>query len=193
MGNSHSVEDTEKMRAKRLSEIKRWLAAYQREMKDTHAVDIEYIPDAAEALNEIYWNTVESKVRPKLSEVGEDDKLHTIDRHKIISVTEGCIMNILPIAAKGLVAAYARQREANAMLALAFGQNFLFQWMAGSFPLNLVKFDLFEDEPFEREHISWLCQVSGSSFPIFSNSATWYMYEKYITLKLESEAKKRGL
>ena len=95
------------------------------------------------------------------------------------------MMQVKPIKASGLVAAYEKQREANAIMTLAFGQNILLQWATEQDDLDAIDFSDLKDEAFEREHISWLCQVdTEESFPIFSNAATWYMYEKYLQIKL---------
>lgn len=174
------------MKDKRLGELKTWLALYQ-SIASRKGYEIEFIPNAGDAINDLYWATVDRKVRARLEEIEDSDQLHTIDRHKIISVTEGCIMQIKPIKASGLVAAYEKQREANAIMALAFGQNILLQWANEQRDLDAIDFSDLKDEAFEREHVSWLCQVdTEGSFPIFSNSATWYMYEKYLELKLRN-------
>lgn len=180
MTNSHPEINLGAMKKKRLSELKTWFAEFKSAFASTPQ-KVEFISDAAERVNDLYWHTVQEKVRPKLEQV-QDDHLHTIDRHKIISVTELAIIQVQPIAPTGLVVAREKSRLLNAHLALVIGQDILLQWARENHNLD---FDDISDEPFEREHISWLCQADVEGFPIFSNAATWYMYEKYLDLKFE--------
>ena len=172
-------------KAKRLTEIKTWLASFERVNND---VKCEYIEDAAVKINEYYWLTVARNIKPKMRRGLQ--KGHHIDRHKIISATEMTIMEILPAKINSIVPGRATLshgasqnicRKTNAYLALHIGQSILFQWLKKSD--ESLDFEKIKDEPFEKEHLVLLANASNEGFPIFSNASTWYMYENYLRAK----------
>ncbi len=159
---------------KRENDLHFWISQYVDFYNKTYTNFTMYIkPNTEKEINQIYWDFIETKVRPFL------EKKHTmpvVDRHKIISVMELCIMYYLPLWINDIdnCGQQARKREC-AKLGLAIGKNIIKSWnndiTSTSFPV------------FEREHITLLMGVNFEHFPVFSNAATWYLYEQLIVEK----------
>lgn len=168
----HGEYATAEQREKRLGDIEVWLSCYAQLSEKLFAQPISYMDGAARFINSLYWETLESKVRPALLRAA--DARITIDRHKIASLTELCICYYQPI----LLDDESEKSEQNARLAFYVAQNIIGNWNAENIRT------LFVSESFNREHLTWLRYLNYvSDFPIFSNAATWYLFERYCQLK----------
>ncbi len=155
----------------RLAAVAVWLSDFKVK-RSSDGEDVEIKPFAAETINAVYWELLEDRIRPYI----ENNDLRNIDHHKIISLTELCVMRALPILHPDI----QRVLHLNATLAFGIGVNILRSWRDE--PMDL------DDEGFIREHHSWLRWVStAGEFPIFSNAATWYLFELCGILKARLE------
>jgi len=159
-----------KKKKKREQEFKTWLRKFQL-LADKNGVNgkIAYkkdIDSMARKLNKNYWKVVEKIVRPKFDN-GDGNEV-IIHRSKIASVTELCIMDYRPI-----VSVNKKERlNLNAGLALFCAKMLICSWNDSSIHPEVPVF-----EEFEREHVKWLIDVDINSFPIFSNTFTWLLYD----------------
>jgi len=175
MSKNSEKKSSESHKGKRLAEIRAWFDAFQNEKGKS----IAFKDNAAEKVNETYWYIVDKVVRPRMEDSHpEGSRAGKIDRHKVISCTEMAIMKELPIKDEGIVNPYGKQRENNARLAYFCGMNILLQWCCDS--VEDLKNGNLIDEPFEREHLTWLIDVDLENYPIFANACAWYFFHKYI-------------
>lgn len=163
-------------------EIRDWLERFELAHKQTAKTEFRIKNNAAEELDKLYWNTVKKCVKNKLCEEetndedSSDEKL--IDRHKIASTMEMCIMYFEPI--EHMV--FDRMIEINAQFAHFAAKSII---LAFNFPdfsdaNSNLNAEVASFPNFDREHISWLTMVEKEHFPIFSNAATWFLYERLL-------------
>jgi len=161
-----------------LAEIKSWLRAFSEWYEKTVGKPICLTDKAAENLNETYWNTVEGHVRPYLSKQSAD-WAGLIDHHKIASTMELCVLHTETIHHDSL----ERMLELNAELAMFIAKSIIMGW-------NLpVRFSAAAAQcgNFDREHLAWLKSVDAEEYPIFSNAATWFLYERMLLARRAME------
>jgi len=151
---------------KRLLQVKEWLQFFSEGFFSAFNYKIEYCADAAEMINDCYWEIVEINIRPNLLK----GKKATIDHHKIISVYEICVMHVKPI----LHDDEFEQIELNAKLAFYIAKTILIVWKKNT---SLPDLPIFE-----REHETWLKRLDVEGHPYFSNAATWCLYEELCSL-----------
>lgn len=169
----HGEYATEAQRSKRLDEIETWLAYFSRLSRELLSQHVTYKHNIAQCINDTYWESIESRVRPKMLRVSNNKVV--IDRHKIASLTELCVCFLQPIEGAGDKEACL---DLNARLAYFMALNIIGNWNA-----EKVR-TLFVSDTFEREHITWLKYVNqDKDFPVFSNAATWYLVELYCKLR----------
>jgi hypothetical protein len=162
----------------------------------------EVIDNAAEILNSIYWHLLDTYVRPIVSgnslKNGDEGKL--INRFKIISTTEFTIINALPFVEKKsedeqhdskTFEENEAVRKVNAEFAWYVSIVILSSWKSHSTGANYTKEQLeavynvkdqfsesTEISTIKEEHINWLTYLDReSSFPVFSNSQFWRIFE----------------
>lgn len=152
--------------------FEKWLNSYKTLFeKKFKSFEFSYKINAAKLLNDSYWNFIEKEIRPYM----RGGNTH-IDHHKIISTVEFSIMWVLPLCCDNM----EERIYQNARLALVIGKTILKSWNKGEFDLK--------DDNFEREHLTLLVKWDfHKAFPLFSNSATWYLYEKCCQLKQEKQ------
>ena len=159
---------------KRLAEILSWLEFY----KKNSPSDITYKPNSEHLINNLYWDIADNKVRPRVVPCDFSNNPNTLLHHsKIISIMQYCIMEILPIVASDI----AEQRRQCSILALFVAKQIVITW--NKYPSNK---DLPQLLPFEEEHLKWLRLKMIFHFPIFSNAATWDLYDVYIKSQLSN-------
>lgn len=164
-------------REKRLNEIETWLG-YFSELSAKHlGSSVRYIDDAAERINTCYWESLEDKVRPRIQPHRDAGGAKVfVDRHKISSLLELSIAYLQPI--ESINDLDTDVDEWNAKLAYYVALNIIGNWDAGKVST------LYVSESFDREHQTWLRYLHKTrDFPIFSNAATWYLFEQYCLLK----------
>lgn len=173
----HGEYATEEQRSKRLVKIQEWLANFAEHAGRLSApITIAYIPDAAETINCLYWESLEGKVRPRMARHSGEHVV--IDHHKIASLTELCIARIQPIV---VTDDETGSLLLNARLAFYMALNLIGNWNEEKVKTLVVS------ESFNREHLTWLMYVNANDdFPIFSNAATWYLVEEYCLLKSQT-------
>ncbi len=155
----------------RIDDIRGWLTAFKgfchrREPE----VPIKYQENSAEYINLVYWQTIKRSVRPMLAQLDGD----RVDHHKIASTLEFCVIFCEPIDPDD---PYERRRL-NALLASFIAKTVILSWQSTSLTLRDISCP-----KFEREHVAWLRVVDKEGFPIFSNAATWYLYEQLCLAK----------
>jgi len=155
---------------KRKEDICFWIESYEAYYKKLHGNDSVFVkPNTEVKINDAYWELIDKKVKPVLEKKSPEIK---IDRHKIISATEYCIMDHLPLF---FTDDGKKSSIENAKLALYISKCILRSWNDGLKDVNLLKFD--------EEHIVFLANVELKHFPVFSNAATWYLYEQLMIEK----------
>lgn len=154
-------------RLARLRDFHAWIDYFSRDYVSRGNDPLVWEEDAAEYLNDSYWQILEHEIRPIMArKQGVDDPV--IDHHKIISVLEICIVHAEPVHHTD-----PRKRLfRNADFALFVARTFLYDWTP---VLRRVPFP----RDFEREHMTWLLNLGPEGYPCFSNAATWYCFELY--------------
>ena len=150
----------------RESEIETWLSYCEEFFLNAFKIKISLQKDAAKYIGHHYWESMEEKVRPRIrSKNGEGPVV--VDRHKICSLIEMVVMYVAPIEAPD-------PDELNARLAFFVAINIIGNWQADKIHTLSV------GEDFDREHLALLRNINRSSdgWPIFSNAATWYLFEQ---------------
>lgn len=128
---------------------------------------IEYIDTEqklAKRLINWYEEILEAKVRRKLK-VKVNGKIPRVDRYKVISGTELCIIHLLPIKHDN----YDTRRILNAYLAVYIGNSILADW---------EKIKVSKVSPtfrkIEKKHFLWLANFDPSTnYPVIRNSLFW--------------------
>jgi hypothetical protein len=157
---------TAERRERRHEEISNWLSHFAGALR-CDGVDVSVADGAADALNVAYWELLQESVRPRV--VRHDGTHGHIDRHKIASLFELLIVHEQPL----LHGDAAIAADLNARLAFFVAINIIAAWN------GITADDLYVSESFDREHRTWLNQLSRyrEGWPIFSNAATWYLVE----------------
>jgi len=154
-----------------LGDIKIWLRTFADSYHRAVGEPICLRDKAAENLEETYWNTIEQLVRPRLAPAKTNGTTR-VDHHKIASTMELCVLYTEPIEDDSL----DRMLELNAELALFIAKSIIMAW-------NLpIRFSAAAARcgNFDREHMAWLMSAETEEFPIFSNAATWFLYESLL-------------
>lgn len=169
---------TPAQKAQRLSDIENWLRYFQEDCFDAFGFEITYSKDAAVLINHMYWETLEERVRPRIT--SQSGKEVTVDRHKICSLTELVIAHQQPIEHDD----EEKKNDLCARLAHYCALNILGGWD------NNITDSMYVSESFEREHLTWLRNLNRCSedFPIFSNAATWYLVEVIFLERSKAQA-----
>lgn len=160
-----------------VDELEDWLRSFA-EQHQKQANQVSYKKHSAKLLDQFYGNTINKKIKPLLV----DNACKNVDRHKIVSTFELCIMGFLPIKHEKR----SVRLDLNAQLAMFIAKTIIVSWHS---PADFRK-EVLECPTFDREHLTWLKIASIEHFPIFSNSAVWFLYEELI---LERNKKKVGL
>ncbi|MBW1990292.1 MAG: hypothetical protein JRI97_12225 [Deltaproteobacteria bacterium] len=147
----------------RLDDLKFWFDSFREEYGENFGHPLAFIPSAPEIIHEYYWNLIEEKVRPYLRHLTLQSR---VDRHKIISAMEMCIMFGLPIEHPD----QDERRKLNAHLAFFVGKQILLTFHHG-------RLDVRGPANFNSQHLALLQMVNLEGFPVFSNAATWYLFE----------------
>jgi len=163
MPDSISVDDKEK----REKDIAEWLSLFSQSYRNKYGEDVRYQEGSAELINTWYWETLEETIRPRMAQ--NNGTRSKIDRHKIASLLELIIVHVQPVLAS--TQRYSREQLC-ARLAYFVASNLIGNWRP-----DRIK-TLFVSESFHREHLAWLTNsVQSEGFPLFSNAATWYLFE----------------
>lgn len=133
---------TPEKKQRRLQDIQGWMRDYSELFKEQFGIMVEYIPNAAEKLNDMYWQTLDEKVRPFL----EHELDHNVDRHKIASLMELCIMCVQPLPHK----VEQTRRIINSQFAITVAKMIIAQWQ-GSKAVNKELF-MRMTPSFNKEH-----------------------------------------
>lgn len=157
---------TPEQKQQRLIDITNWLAFFAEDCRKLGG-EIRYVDDAAKQINHVYWETLEERVRPRITSMTSDEV--TVDRHKICSLTELVIAYTQPIEHSDPY----KKNDLSARLAYYCALNILGCWD------QHITSSFFVSPSFEREHLAWVRNLNHCSedFPIFSNAATWYLVE----------------
>ena len=163
MTDSISVDDKEK----REKDIAEWLSQFSRLYENRYGEGLQYQDASARLINTWYWETLEETVRPRMAlNNGQQTK---VDRHKIASLLELIIVHVQPILAS---TQHHGREQLCARLAYFVAINLIGNWHPERIKTLSVS------ESFHREHLAWLTNSAKSEgFPIFSNAATWYLFE----------------
>ncbi|MRR52163.1 MAG: hypothetical protein EG825_14860 [Rhodocyclaceae bacterium] len=174
---------TEEAIQHRLEQLKTWFDRFLdrlRQSQDSLAKrkiyihDLSFAEDAAERVNSVYWEVLVETVKRRITP--SDGGNHILaDRHKIASLTELMIVHEQPIEHRD----EKMRAHLNALLAFFCATHIIGNW-DGRVIMNLIP-----SREFQQAHLSWLENIAPSSekFPIFSNSATWYLVEEIFLLR----------
>jgi hypothetical protein len=168
----------EERKEKRLSEFKDWLATFKEYYRVSNGVEIIYIDDAEEILNDWYWYKIEEGIYPFM-EKGNQGK---INHSKIISGKELSIVAIQPIISEN-------NRALNAELAWFIAWSILSGWNDyDTTKINLVQEDS-DIQLFIKEHLTWLEKLAPEfEYPLFSNAQTWRVFQMFVSERLKNIA-----
>ncbi len=133
-------------------------------------------------LNEQYWRLHSDYVKSNLH------KGHKSDRHKIASLTEIVIRSSLPIEYKDQQDRTENEKiKLNVNFAIFCAIEIHYGWLAQKrklFPKDAPSNVTFSDRQFLDGHFFWLKKwQSFSTSDIYSNSMSWFTFEKYSYLK----------
>ena len=158
----------------RLAQTETWLRQCQEIFAELFSVAIKFKDTSAREINHYYWETLEEKVRPRIKSKN-DSALVVVNRHKICSLIEMVIMYVQPIeTVDGIVISSDKLDGLHARVAFFTAQNIIGNWQS-----EKVK-TLNVGEEFHREHLALLANINqfSESWPIFSNAATWHLFEE---------------
>ncbi|CAH0996990.1 hypothetical protein EMA8858_03127 [Emticicia aquatica] len=167
------MESSDPKKEKRLLEFKEWLIAFKEYSKKVKDIDIIYIDDAEEILNDWYWYTMAEKLYPYM-EQGDNSR---INHSKIISGKELTIMAIQPIQFEDEIT----EKKLNAELAWVIAWSILSGW--NNYDNDKVEkiLDNKEIQLFIKEHMTWLEKLDPEfDYPYFSNAQTWRVFNLYL-------------
>ncbi len=158
---------------KRKQEFQDWLDLYCEFYLEVKGIALVHEDNAAGVINALYWDTLDGNIRRNM-EPGHGDNGHTtIDRHKIISLTEICIAHCQPFKLDDI----SEQRILNAEFAYFVARTILVSWWKDGDEHEITTTVM--GESFDQEHVTWLANLMhGERLPVFSNAATWYLYEQ---------------
>lgn len=175
----------EQKKEKRLVQFKQWLSDFK-ELSDPDDKFFSYSQNAEERLNEWYWTRRETDIIPYME---ADTKLGEttirINRYKVISNLELSIVGFQPILHNDDSA----RSELNAALAWYISLRTLIEWNNWVDEVERIN-QLIDDnedlKEFVDEHINWLAKLDVEfSYPVFSNSHTWWNFSHCLTLYLK--------
>jgi len=173
---------------KRLSEFKDWINGFAVAQKIKSGIDLVFIDNAAEILNDRYWEYAESYIRPIIDDLKEPENIKDeskISRFKIISASELTIIDVQPIA---LEEDKHKEKRLNAEFGWFVGFSILSSFSETPISDEAAEFlrDYKEEIPdvdtskivtVYEEHIQWLCNIEQDvQLPIISNAQTWRLY-----------------
>lgn len=163
MADSDALDD----KNKRERDIAEWLSQFSRLYEKNYGEGVQYQEASASLINTWYWETLEETVRPRMAL--KNANRTKVDRHKIASLLEVVIVHVQPIIA-------ASQRHSREQLCARLAY-FVAVNLIGNWHHERIK-TLHVSDSFHREHLAWLANsVRSEGFPIFSNAATWYLFE----------------
>jgi hypothetical protein len=170
-------------REKRFEEIKRVLENFAQLYKNNTGEELTYLPNAAESLNNWYWIRKETDIDPYMEPEKKDKELK-INSYKIISSLELSVVSLQPIQDED----ENNQSKLNAELAWVMGLTFLIDWhdLNANHVSAIVSNEDLKIYGFKLEHIAWLAKLDiQNSYPIFSNSHTWWNLHTTLELYLQ--------
>jgi hypothetical protein len=149
-----------------------WMAKFKEIYPEVEYYEaIDEIP-TAEYIEHLYREKLNKSVKPRMKIEGDGD--HRVDRHKIASLYELVIAFAAPILPDvGTPDGIAN--PLNAEFAYFVAQ-FIIEAFNKKKGLNI---DFHISDELDREHVSLLSISTVSDGMIFSNSACWYLIEKY--------------
>lgn len=171
-------------RAKRLSEWTSWLELFQQQSDQSFT----YIKNAAELLNNIYWDLVNRYLKQVLAKTGEDEE-GMIHVYKIIAASEIAVMMTEPIVIQN-PKPEAEKWEA-AKFAYFVSMQIFENWRCEEASIELeqpvIEKLAFYQEPisktdiyptsFAREHVEWLYHLNVTvEKPLLINAQCWRMF-----------------
>jgi hypothetical protein len=173
-------------KSKRLQELTNWLKEFQAliEEKGKHISYVdEDVEKVAERLNDWYWLRRKTDVEPYM--IPEENEVNIrINQYKIISGLELAVIGFQPLKHDN----DSKRSILNAELAWFIGLTVLIEWN------NLDREKVYEVikknriDRFITEHTSWLAKLDIQlSYPIFSNSHTWWNFHACLDLYLGNE------
>ena len=149
-----------------VGDFEEWISTFLREYNQASGLDVYAIKNASVILNTCYQEIVEEKIRPLMRPSST-----RIDRYKIVSAMQMAIMHIKPIS----ISKDPAPNRFNANFAHFVGLTVIANWHKDI----VFTEDAWALPEFEREHIFWLrSEKEDDGFPVFSNAATWYLYER---------------
>jgi hypothetical protein len=172
--------------AKRLAEFNYWIKTYKKQVHSIgKGVEISFIDNAAQILNDVYWSLVENYVRPMVNakEETNGNGESNISRFKIISTMELTIMKVFPIKSTD----EESERRLNALFAYYTGITILRSYEPSLKDETFRYIDSYKEsfdniEPnlilsIREEHIRWLAYLdTRATMPIISNAQTWRLF-----------------
>lgn len=158
--NENAEDSTQKI-SKKEEDFSFWFNAFKETYLINYGIELFYLENAVSDVNSYYWELISEKVRPY------SRSPFTIDRHKMMSTTEMAVMFVLPIRHKDQYT----KLKLNASLAMFCAKQILLTFLDG-------RINVTGPESFNREHHAWLQVVSREGYPIFSNAATWFLFEE---------------
>jgi hypothetical protein len=174
------VNDIEKKRAKRLEAFVAWIGDFKT-LSQNIGIDLIFIDNAAEILNDVYWTMVDNYVRPLVTDTNKQNNYDLfIGRYKIISATELTIVHVQPI--KDDEEQIERKRNAAFAywvalhLLKAFNQDIKPETFGfvDNYKEEIKGVDPSEMQTIQEDHVTWLELLDPQvSTPIISNAQTW--------------------
>jgi hypothetical protein len=181
-------KEEKEARAKRLKEWQGWLRRFRTHCNNSgNSTRFTYVPDAANMLNDLYWNIAEEYVRPILKNGGKASEKHKIHPYKIIAVSEISVMMTSPVTVKNNEQA---EKMMNASLAWFVATQIIETWDTGSAikvdALHIDTVAFFSENidtkikypiGFAAEHIQWLTMLNVTvEKPLLLLAQCWRLF-----------------
>lgn len=165
---------TQVAKEQRLAQTAQWLKYCQEIFLEFFGMNIEFKESSAIEINHHYWETLEDQVRPRIKSKSGDGVV-VVNRHKICSLLELVIMYVEPIEfVDKKTLTQEKLNSLHARIAYFIAQNIIANWQHEKLDTLNV------GDEFRREHLALLENIQSYSedWPIFSNAATWHLFEE---------------
>jgi hypothetical protein len=176
----------EQKKEKRLVQFNQWLSDFK-ELSNPDNEVFSYSQNAAERLNDWYWTRRETDIIPYMeADNSSGETVIRINRYKVISNLELSVVGFQPI----LHDDESARSELNAALAWYISIRTLIEWngwVEETERINELIDNITDLKEFVDEHINWLAKLDVEfSYPVFSNSHTWWNFSHCLTLYLKN-------
>lgn len=164
---------------KRSNEIEKAIGVFKTHYKDVHNIELSTIDFAADKLTNLYFTLLRNYVKPFVPK--------KVNRYKIASLTELCIVKIQPFYIEN----ESQSRKVNANFAFFTTLSIIFDISKGVEGFNKSSSHLYVENLFENvkiQRLQWLESKNKDDFSIFCNGLTLYILFELYHLKFQALA-----